>query len=388
MKSRLDEMIRDIRPDEAPDLDGKLDQEQRKRIEDMILAVISKKQECPDEKRENAAGEDTEKENGIKENKKTGKKKLRPRKLLTFMLAAVFVIAFAMTVGAASGNDWDVAIVNFMGISDADTVQLPDGNIQIGASDLCRGIDYGFDPAGEKKAVNITATSSVGDKNAAYIRFDTNYELPDDFDPERDYVLPEDMDLSVYQKKTAVTETMRGSTFTTAVEDGKLILLLYISNCPKINKSYVSITMENLYLYHDLGTTDDTATEKPELLYEGNWSLDWKYSYRSNIKTKWMLKPVELDGIKCYLTHMEVSPLGIRFEGFVNPLHRVSGAVWMDVDSVTFKDGRVLAVDGSSQAGCKDGIWLDGYCGIDELGEALDVDEIENITIGGCEISL
>lgn len=368
MKSRLDEMIQDIRSDEVLDMDGKLEQQQQKRIEDMILSAISGEHQ--------------------KEAVKKGKKKLNHRKLLTFMLAAVFVIAFAMTVGAASGNDWDVAIVNFMGISDADTVQLPDGNIQIGTSDLCRGIDYSKDPAGEEKAVNITAASSIGDKNAAYIRFDTNYELPDDFNPERDYVLPEDMDLSVYQKKTAVTETMRGSTFTTAEEDGKLILLLYISNCQKINKSYVSITMKNLYLHHDLGITDDTETEEPELLYEGSWSLDWKYSYRSNVKIKRMLKPVELDGIKCYLTHMEVSPLGIRFEGFVNPLHRVSGAVWMDVDSITFKDGRVLAVDGSSQAGCKDGIWLDGYCGIDELGEALNVDEIESITIGGCEVSL
>ena len=368
MKSRLDEMIQDIRLDEALDMDGKLEQRQQERIENMILSAIS-------EERKNLSV-------------KSRKKKLSPKKLFTLMLAAVLVIAFAMTVGAASGNDWDVVLVNFMGISDADTVQLPDGNIQIGASDLCYGTDYSKNPKGEEKALNLTATSSIGDKNAVYIRFDTNYDLPEDFDPERDYVLPENMDLSVHRKKNDAAQTTRGSTFTTTREDGKLVLLLYISNCREINKSYVSITMENLYLYHDLGMADDTDAKEPELLYEGNWSMDWKYSYRSNVKTKRMLKRVELDGVNCYLTRMEVSPLGIRFEGFVNPMHRVTDAVWMDVDSVIFQDGRVLYVDGSSAAGCKDGIWLDGYCGLDALGEALDVDEIERVSIGGCEISL
>lgn len=370
MKSRLDEMIRDIRSDEVPDMTGKLEEQQQKRIEDMILSAISAEPGKPE--------------------MKPGKRKINHRKLLTFLFAAALVIAFALTAGAATENDWDVAIVNFMGISDADTVQLPDGNIQIGVSKVCYGTDYSRNPEGEERAVHMTAASSIGDRNAVYIRFDTDYELPEDFDPERDYVLPEDMDLSVYLKNPDknINETMRGSTFTTIEEDGKLVLLLYISNCRKINKSYVSVDMENLYLYHDLGVTDQSPTEEPELIYKGGWSLDWKYSYRSNVKIKRMLKPVELENVKCYLTRMEVSPLGIRFEGFVNPLNRVSGAVWMDVDSITFKDGRVITVGGSSQAGCKDGIWLDGYCGIDELGEALDVDEIESISIGGRDISL
>lgn len=385
MKSRLDEVIQEIRPDEVLDMDGKLEPQQRERIENRILTAIFEEQKSPYAKKKDTVQEN---ENTDNVNEKTCKKKKSHRKFLTLMLAAVLVIAFALTAGAASEHDWDVALVNFMGISDADTVQLPDGNIQIGVSDVCYGVDYSKNPAGEQAEIRMIATSSIGDKNAAYIRIDTNYELPEDFDPERDYVLPEDTDISVHRRKNSVTETMRGSTFTTIEEDGKLVLLLYISNCRKINKSYVSIAMENLYVYHDLGINDDSQTEEPELIYEGSWSLDWKYSYRANVETKRMLRLVELDGVKCYLTHMEVSPLGIRFEGFVNPLRRVSGAVWLDVDAITFKDGRVLTVGGSSQAGCKDGIWLDGYCGIDVLGEALEVDEIESVTIGGCEISL
>lgn len=257
---------------------------------------------------------------------------------------------------------------------------------------LVKGADWFVDgdPAGEKRKLRLTAASSIGDRNAVYIRFDTDYELPEDFDPEQDYVLPEDMDLSVSLKnpdKNAV-ESSRGSVFTTIEENGKLVFLLYISNCEKINKSYVSITMENLYLYHDLDDTDDTIEEEPELLYEGSWSLDWKYSYRSNVKTKRMLKRVSTDDINCYITHLDVSPLGIRFEGFVNPLSRISTPVWLDVDRITFQDGRVLTVDGYSGGGFKDGIWLDGYCGMDTLGEALDVDNIKSITIEGCEIEL
>lgn len=371
MTTRIDEMIQDIRSDELPQIDGILDNDQKKRIEDMVLSAISKERET--------LGEASLKT-----------RKWNRRKLLTFFFAAALIFAFALTAGAAAEHDWDVALVNFMGISDADTVQLPDGNIQIGVSDVCSGMDYSSDPAGIKKDVLLTATSSIGDKNAAYIRFDTNYELPEDFDPERDYVLPEDMDLSVFLKNPEknVIESTKGSVFTTIEENGKLIFLLYISNCQKLNKSYVSITMGNLYLYHDLDAADSTISEEPELLYEGSWSLDWKYSYRSNVKTKKVLKSINVDGTKCFLTHLEVSPLGIRFEGFANPMHRLSSPTRLDVDCVTFRDGRVLTIGGNSSSGLKDGIWLDGYCGIDILGEVLDVDEIESITIGGCEIQL
>lgn len=397
MTNRLDDMIRDIHSDEAPEFGGKLEEQQQKHIEQMVLSAICHEKDTMALEKESLSAKETSpekeslsaKETSPEKEKKSGKKKLNRRKWMTFLFAAAFIAAFAMTAGAAAQNDWDVAIVNFMGISDADTVQLPDGNIQIGVSDVSYGVDYSKNPAGEKKKITLTAASSIGDRNAAYIRFDTDYELPEDFDPERDYVLPEDMDLSVFLKNPQKSvESMRGSTFTCMEENGKLVLLLYIANCRKINKSYVDLTIKNLYLYHDYGITDGSRSEEPELLYSGSWSLDWKYSYRSRVKSKRMMESVELDGVKCFITHMEVSPLGIRFEGFVNPLNRVNSTVWMDVDSVKFKDGRILSVDGSSQAGCKDGIWLDGYCGIDRLGEALDVDEIESITIGGKEIFL
>ena len=96
--------------------------------------------------------------------------------------------------------------------------------------------------------------------------------------------------------------------------------------------------------------------------------------------------PYALEGVKCWLTQVEVSPLGIRLKAFVNPLHRVSGAVWMNIDKITYKDGTVLEIGGSSTAGNHNGIFLEGYCGTDVIKEVLDVDEIVSITVGGEEI--
>lgn len=371
MKIRMDELFRDIHSDEVLPVDGKMEEEQQKRIEEMIFSEILHNQEKPADKPK--------------------RKRANRRKLVTFLLAATLVIAFGVTAGAASENDWDIALMEFMGLDDADTMQWSDGTVQIGASAVCDGTDYSEDANGKQNRIIITATSSIGDQNAAYIRFDTNYELPDDFDPDQDYILPGDMNLGVYRKKSRDTMYIieHGSTFTSMEENGKLVFMLYISDCPKINKSYVCLDLEDLYLYHDAGSNGEDTDREPEQICEGNWSLNWKYAYRSNVRKKNMLKHVELDNnVNCYITRMEVSPLGVRLEGFVNPLNRLSGAAWMDIEKITYLDGQELSVNGSSTAGCKDGIWLEGYCGIDVLGEVLNVDEVESITIGGCEIRL
>ena len=314
--------------------------------------------------------------------------KVRPRKFLALVLAAALLMGFGVVASAAHSNDWDIALMEFMGIDNADTLQWSDGTVQIQASSVCSGTDYAQDSSGKIHPLKITATSSIGDKNAAYIRLDTNYTLPKNFDPERDYILPGNTAVNVYKKnpQNNPSITTCGTVFTSMEKEGKLVFLLYISDCPKINKSYVTLDFEDLYLYHGNADTDNSVPAEPELLYKGSWSLHWKYAYRSNVKRIRLLKPLQLEGIKCWLTQVEVSPLGIRLKAFVNPLHRVSGAVWMNIDKITYKDGTVLEIGGSSTAGNRNGIFLEGYCGTDVIKEVLNVDEIVSITVCGEEI--
>ncbi|MCI5650091.1 MAG: hypothetical protein MR332_11805 [Fusicatenibacter sp.] len=386
MKIKIDEMLEELYPNEILSIDECLLEDQQKRIEGMILSGI---RQCPKEEESGVQEEPRKREASMV-------RKRNPRRLFTFLLVAVLAAAMTMIASAAEKNDWDLAIMEFMGLEDSDTIQWSDGSVEIGVSDQCSGTDYGSDPKGIRLPLTITAASSIGDQNAAYIRFDTDYELPEDFDSERDYILPGTMDLGVYRKdpQKDPSVTNYGSVFTCGAENGKLIFMLYVADCPQINKSYLNLHFEDLYLYHDRGVAEDGETDassgsadgEPELLYKGSWSLNWKYAYCSNVRKTYLFRCVELDQVRCYITHMEVSPLGVRLEGFVNPLHRVKSAVRMDLEKITYQNGEVLTVNDSSVAGCRNGIWLESYSGIDVIGEVLNVDQVKSITINGCEL--
>ena len=96
----------------------------------------------------------------------TGRKTLRrmnPKKLVVVLLAATLVLALGvMAVSAGVRHARDRAILDFMGIRDADTTQLEDGTVLIGESDICSGRDL---LTGEQKEITFTASSSIGDKN-------------------------------------------------------------------------------------------------------------------------------------------------------------------------------------------------------------------------------
>lgn len=371
MTINMDELFEDIYMDEALPLQETMTDEQQQRIESQILSAI----------RQSSPAAPTP----------AARKKLHPKRFLVLVLAAALLMGFGVMTSAARYNDWDIALMEFMGLDNADTLQWSDGTVQIDATSLCSGTEYSSDSKGTVQPLRITAVSSIGDKNAAYIRFDTDYLFPEGYNSECDYILPGNMSTNVYAKNPAKDPriTTCGTTFTCMENDGKLSFMLYICGCPKINKSYVQVNFEDLYLYHD--GSDETAdtSEAPELLYKGAWSLEWKYAYRSNVRISHKMVNLNLNGTSCWLTQIEVSPLGIRLKGFVNPLHRVSEAVWMDIDKITYKDGRVLEVNGGSSSGrTTNGIFLESYCGTDVIGEVLQVDEIESITVGGVTLKL
>ena len=398
---RIDELITCVYADEVCSFDadekkaeGTWTDEKRKRIEETIVSVILS---------------ETDKKNVV-QGKSFGKKK--KRKWLVLLLAATLVIAFGLTTAAAVQHDWDVALANFMGISGADTVQLEDGNVSIGVSDWCKGTDYGAEvekllsskdesisdwgmdnldiSAGEKRPVRLTAVSSVGDKNAVYIRFDTDYEVPESFDPDQDYVLPENLSWYITrQKRGKGTVIGNGGMYTCLVEDGKLVLMLEVSGSPGINRANMRVCMENLVLYHG---------DKETLLYDGDWELEWKYSYRTRIRKKYCFTNVNSDSeisngndsALVFLTKVEVTPLGIQLEGVKNPMNRKGTDLFreLQVEKITFLNGDTLELDGTSSGGSRNNTWLHSYTGLDVLGEVLDVDSIYSITVGGKEIIL
>ena len=132
-------------------------------------------------------------------------------------------------------------------------------------------------------------------------------------------------------------EKTGASTFTSIVEDGKLSFLLYLHDYKNLNKSYVTISLKNLELYHDLGMTEDEADENQAVK---------KVTDRQK----------ELSSI--------------------------------NLEEIHLKDGRVISVDGTSGLGTRDGIWLEGYWDMNLIGEALAPEDVESITVAGKKIVL
>lgn len=319
------------------------------------------------------------------------RRNMNPKKLVVVLLAAALVLALGvMAVSAAVRHDWDRAILDFMGIRDADTTQLEDGTVLIGESDTCSGRDL---LTGEQKEITFIASSSIGDKNAAYIRIDTDYEVPEDFDLETDYFMTEDFDLEV------TTNYLQGaldrsSVLESQVENGKLFFLLEISGTKNIDRSKVVLTFENLYYYHDLGMGDKDDAPPKELVFRGSWNLEWKFDYRTVTKKAKMHEKVQVGEAAGYLTTVEITPLGIRIEG------RIAFDSWdvptgkleaMKIEKITLKDGRAIAITETDSWGTSRGTYgykFRGYYGVGVLGEPLNPDEVESITTDGKEIKI
>lgn len=347
----LDDLINDIYKDEAIDIPGSLSSKEQQRVEERILSQTQ-----------------------------VVYHKFSNRKRVVLVLAAVLLLLLGVTSFAAIANDWDVALLNFMGISDSTTLQLESGEVEIGESCTYNGVE-------------ITAVSSIGDKNSAYIRLNTNIELPEDFDETRDYVLPEDISYYVSTKPQNGSRmaSPHASVTTYFQEEGKLGFLIEISDCEDLNKSYVTIQFQDLYLYHDLNLEDGDIYEEKELLCEGLWELSWKYSYQSNMETHRMLKKTVVGDSTCYLTKVEISPISIRLEGYRTLEDREKpwcdeGECWLE--AIYYKNGEYISLDDFSSGGIRDGIWMESFTNVLEFGEVICPEDIDYLIIGGEKIYL
>ena len=340
----LDDLIKNISVDEIPDIPGKLSAEQQRRIESKIFAELPV----------------------------VTRKRLPLHKRMVIALAAILVLLISLTAVAATENEWDIALMNFMGLNDPSTLQLESGEVEIDATDSSGGL-------------TITKITSIGDKNSAYIRIDTDYKIPEDFDETTDYILPEHHSTTIKDNASGVPKAF-GGVLTCFYEDGYLGFLLEISNCDSLNKSYVAADFKNLILYHDLNDYSDSAPEE-ELLLEGEWNLDWEYSYKSSAKTYRMLKKVKIGENTIWLTRIDVSPISIRIEG--KRLPEEFDNAWGKsscVQEIGFKDGTIISYPGESSWGHSN-TSFDYYIDFHGMGQTISPDELDYMIIGNKRIN-
>lgn len=358
----IDDLITDVQEHEIVDINGEMTKEQRERIEGKILSSIH--------------------------NNKM--KKFPRRKRLVVLLAATFVLLLGLTGVAAVENEWDITLTNFMGISDADMLQLESGEVQIGASDVSECKDFSESAEGIEKEIKMMATSSIGDKNCAYIRIDTDYELPKGFDASTDSIMMEDYTYRVSTRESHDEKYMKEFASSTMFfsEEGKIGFLVEITDCDAINKSYVSLSFRNLYWHHDLGVDEENeAYREPELLCEGNWELTWKYSYKSSVKTHRMFKKIQVSGKTYYLTKIELSPISVRMEAITKPLTVKEYREGLHMlEEIHYKDGESIKIEQCSTGGLSNRIFLESMVNVMEFGKPLQLDEIDYLVVGGEKI--
>lgn len=334
----LDDLIHNISNDEVRNIPGKLSAVQQRRIESKILSelpIITMKHK-PFHKR------------------------------MVVVLASVLILLIGITSFAAVENEWDIAIMNFMELNDPSTLQLESGEVEINTSASSGGL-------------TITKITSIGDKNSAYIRMDTDYKLPKDFDETKDYILPENYAINISENHEGKPKTY-ASTLTCFYENGHLGFLLELSNCIALNKSYVSIEFENLILYHDLHIYNDSAPEE-ELLLKGNWDLNWKYSYKSSTQTYHPLKKIRVLNNNVWITTVDISPISIRLEGkraFHDYAKPWNGSI--ENVKIGFKNGTELSDIQQSSGGYSNTTFV-YYLDLHSLHQTINPDEIDYLIL-------
>jgi archaellum component FlaF (FlaF/FlaG flagellin family) len=332
-----------------------MDQEKQRRVASMIMAELRKEQK---------------QSKGMSPIKI---KRMTKKRFVAVLLAATLL--FGMTAYGAEKNEWDIAIVNYMGINNADTAQLEGGEVEIGASDSSNGVTF-------------QAVTSVGDKNSTYIRIDTDYRLPVSFNQKTDYILPENYTINIKGKPYQPVADY-GATFGYYDNNGMLSFMMLISNCDGINKKKITISMSDLYLYHDLNANEKDKVAEKSLVCKGEWTLSWKYYYRSNVKTYYPIRLVESSGNTCLVTKLEISPISIRAQGVKNPHEGSTERSLLLIDKITMKDGSVIEFDpNSTSGGCKNNTFLNGYRDVLEMHRAITPSEVHSVTIGDTEIVL
>ena len=355
---RIDELITEIHTNEIVDIPGELTKEQMSRIEERIIY--------------------RRKGNSF-------------RKRTVFLLAAALILSLGITAFAAKQKEWDLALIEFMGLNDSSTLQLEGGEVLINIEETSMWTDYKENPEGKQKEFSITEITSIGDQNSAYLRVTTDYDLPEELNEITDYILPENNKINITYKNIFGHEKTKtfASTFTAYYEKNKLGFLISIENCKELNKCNVSLEIENLYWYHDLGKYEGTDSGEPEeLLAEGVWEINWRYSYKSNVITKRLWKSFDTDEGKIFIKKIEISPLSIRLEAIRNPKDRDKSWTINMLEEIQYIDGSALQISNIGSGGIENGVFIEEFTNAYYWGEALRPENVKCVKVCGQNIDM
>ncbi len=323
---------------------------------------------------------------------RTGRRKKGQKKWFALLLVAVMAAGMAVGVVAENRNDVNVALMHFMGL-DGGAAQLEDGTVKWEMNVPCDGVDYLQKKEGIAKTCTFTSAESIGDEQAVYVRLNTDYDVPEDFNEQTDYFLPKNHQLYLESPAAGIRRNKAqgyGSTLTTGEEDGKLYFLLSVEDAKDINCANVTLEIEDIVLYHDLGMDDEAASEPEQLAFAGKWNLQWTFSYHSHSKTRHLHKQIANDGNPFVVTKAVVSPLGIHIEG--RRLRKQSrGEITIQITGVNLKDGTFIDLGESDQTGTRSASFfeiLQGYNNCAEEGILLNASEVYSIIINGEEVVL
>ncbi len=347
---RIDDLITEIKSDEAIEINGELSEIQKKRIKQKVMQTTCGR-------------------------KRSARKN---KKILAVLLVSVLTVAFALTAYASNQQEWDIMLTNYMGISDADTLQLEGGQVEINKTCESQCMDYSDSKSGEQKNVTMRAVNSIGDKNHVYIRIETDYEIPEDFNPETNYIYAKESEIIVSDANATTIESF--------VEDNKLGFFISIEG-KNINRKDVCVRITDLYLGYKV--KEDAVVLPEELICSGTWELNWKYNYKSNTKTYYRFCTFEDEGTTYYLSQIEVSPISIRAKAFRMPYDKEknrSEDAW--IKKIYLKDGTIIEVDSFYSSSAENGIFYEVFISVPQMSDSIVPEEIEKIVIGDKEVSI
>lgn len=335
--------------------------------------------------------------------------RFRGRKIAALAAAAVMVMAFGLVAFAAEVNsDFDAALLRTLGLSPEECTQLDDGTVQIDASSEAFGVSYVKDGAvlveGREAAATMRVAQSIGDDRSAVIRISTDIEAPAEMVEGRDYLYFDNCVANLTDNGLfGSTPGSCGSVFETVVEDGKVGLIVTITDMEDLNTASVDISLSNLMMAHDLGEEDNPA--EAQKIFEGSWNLKWTYNYSSRKRVVKVNEDVGTAGEPVTLKSVEISPMGIHVEAVgsrdgaawqaaENPDTEAAGSVFelLSITGIRMSDGTVRNFDSSDVGGMTTditGITFSNYVNTAAHGGGVLIpDQVTAVFINGREIPL
>lgn len=293
--------------------------------------------------------------------------RLGGKKLVLLVAAAVMMLGM---VAFAKEKDWDIEMAEMLGLSSV-MEELDGGYVKIGASDSSDGI-------------KVIATQGIGDKNSMWVQLDTDLQWDVG---EEGYYIFELADAHWYRGNNMLPGAQQMYSYN---NNGTVSFMWYFTAHEDINRARVEIALGELRAYESLADEDEGY-----IVSDGSWKLAWENCYASNVVSVRPYEKVTVhseDGTKqldCVIREIEISPVSMQVKAWKSPLKDIGtlgNRCYLSVDSIVLKDGTKITLDGWSSAGISN-FGMDCFYSFEEM-QAVAIDEIDYLTIGGKEIKV